>query len=1248
MSLPSRSDLNKIFNHTFAYVTYAVLTLWLGHFLYQSSFIQKGSSGDVAQFHQVLVEKERHAEELVRELAREVGGRKFDKVFRDEYENNGMLFEEEGIILLGYENDSLAFWTNNSAPVDMLLNVGSFHSRIMRLRNGWYETVEFDTLSKKYRALILIKSQYPFENEYLVNAFQRDFDMPDQGKISLLESEESENIVDAAGNYLFSIEFTKKEKAAYWRYLLLVILNLAGFVCFVMVLHRAGKLLQRWIGLVGSMAFVIAGILLVRYLSLLYSFPMVFGDLNLFDPTYYATSSLFPSLGDFMINSIIFLLISYYIDKRLNLRLIGKKISAMWARVLSALLLFALFYASTHITDLFRGLVKDSSITFDINNLFTLDWYSYVGIFTVGLLFLSFFILSNKLIALVRKFEISAQEWLLYFFGATLMFVIYNHIEGRRDLILVLWPALVILTIIYTNYRNDSRFTFSSVVTLLIVFSFFSSHTLSKYADQKERENRQVFAEKLSSDEDPVTEWEYPTLEAKLLADDIVRAPFDTTKNVLKSDFDKALQQQFFTGYWDRYEILSSLFDADSVPVGYTTASTTSSTFREFDQLDKMVLLYGNQSDLSANLYYIHNSEERVSYIIKLPLYYERQTEPYGFIFLELVSKIIPEEIGFPALLLDKSSRKIEDLSNYSYARYVDKRLINRSGAYNYPVTLRIFESLRGNPPFFDYDDYNHLFYQVDENTLIVLSKEADSVLAKVTSFSYLFAAFSILLLLVILFNNFPKGFKIDNVGLQVKVQFLIVSVLLTSLILFVIGTRYYIEEEYKEKNNNLISEKIHSVQIEVSNKLGGEVELNENDKPYMTHILRKFSRVFFTDINLYSLDGDLLASSRAKIFDEGLISSKMSPEAYIHIGLNEKSKFINEEEIGGMRYLSAYVPFRNKENQILAYLNLPYFAKQDELENEISNFLVAIINIFVLLFGFSLVAALFVSNWITKPLKQLQESFANIELGKSNQQIEYKGHDEIGSLVSEYNKKVLELEYNAQRLARSERESAWREMAKQVAHEIKNPLTPMKLRVQHLQMSYDKDDPNWEERLGTFTEMLIEQIDTLTHIANEFSNFAKMPKANFEKLDLVTILRSTVELYQQDDGGVVVNYNSDISGEQLVMADKDHMVRVFNNLVKNAIQAIPDNQEGKITVSLAYKEKFYIVEVKDNGIGIADDQFDKIFVPNFTTKSTGMGLGLAMVKNIVENAGGKVWFDSKEGIGSSFFVSLPFYEADE
>lgn len=1244
MSLPRNSeDLNKLLNHTLSFALYSILALVAGHFLYQSDFIQKGKTGDLGNFETTLHAKEQRAHELLHELAAEIGAHDIHSVFDETYGPYEGLYEKEGILLFGYTNDSLAFWTNNSAPVDMTMDISSFHSRIMRLRNGWYEVASLDTLNNHYRALILIKREYPFENEYLVNSFQRDFKLSHLAEVELIESEEGHSIHSDSGDYLFSLTFNRKEKAPYWKYFLLVILNLAGIVFLFVFLHRFCNGLAKRIGELGSVAAFASIVLVLRYFSLQYFFPSAFGDLNLFDPTYYATSQFFPSLGDLLLNSLLLLIIAYYANRRLNSRNMKVMRAKTGQRVFVIMMFGVLYGYAWLITSLFRGMIKDSSINFDINNLFTLDWYSYVGLLIVGVLFLSFFILGNKLLGLAQRTGMKAQEVLLYFSAMTLLFVLLNHGVGRRDLILVLWPTAVMIVIIFSAFRNGLRYDFSTVITLLVIFSFFSSHTLSKYSTQKERENRVVFAEKLSSDQDPVTEYEYPSLETRMLQDEIVRAPFDSTSNFTKSDFDKKLQQQFFNGYWDRYEVRSYLFDRFQQPVG----KTSNSRKRDYEQLEKTLALYGSRSDLSANLYYIHNSEERISYIIRLPLFEPGSNQAYGYIFIELASKLIPEEIGFPALLLDKNTKKIDDLTNYSYARYVDRRLINRSGVYNYPITLRIFESLRSETAFFEYDGYDHLFYIVDEGTMIILSRVDESALERVTAFSYLFAFFAILLLVVIFFNNFPQGLRVEHVGLGVKIQLLIVGVLLTSLILFVVGTRYYIEEKYKEKNNSLITEKIHSVQIEVLNKLGAESELDPNNKRLaadMEYYLQKFSRVFFTDINLYSLEGNLLASSRAKIFDEGLIGRKMSPAAYINLGLLEKSKYIHEEEIGGMRYLSAYVPFRNKNNEILAYLNLPYFAKQNELENEISGFLVAIINIFVLLFGFSLVAALFVSNWITKPLKLLQSSFANIELGKSNKIIEYEGLDEIGALVAAYNKTVLELEYNAQLLARSERESAWREMAKQVAHEIKNPLTPMKLRVQHLQMSYDKSDPDWEDRLKSFTDMLIEQIDTLTNIANEFSNFAKMPRANFERLDLAQIVNSTVELYQ-DTEHVEVKYHSDLPAERFVKADRDQVVRVFTNLVKNAIQAIPDHEEGKVRLMLSYSEGNYITEVRDNGIGIAEDQFDKIFVPNFTTKSTGTGLGLAMVKNIVETAGGKVWFESKVGKGSSFFVQLPVYD---
>ena len=1249
MTAPLRNSL--------VYLLVSVGLFVSAHLLYHSALMRPGATGNLTSFSKILHEKEKHTEVLLNGLADRVAHRPIRREFKKIWGEYVELYDNDGIALFGFENDTLRFWNTHKVPVPAVHD-GQLDRRIVSLQNGLYDVLHVEKEGKHWYGLVMIKHDYPFENDYLVNDFQNDFNMSRGGQLSLDVEGAASVVTGYDGAQLFSISFSDDERPAGWKFFLLVLMNVVAVLCLFLALHMLTLRLSKRIGRFWGTLIFVSVIIGLRVLSITgiqfgngmelttlipEGFPMVFGDLDLFSPAYYADSALLPSLGDLLINTLLFLFLTWYLHRQFRTKRpvrLPPGFPAFFEVLVGLLVLhgFALLF-----NGVVQGLITNSSINFEVNNLFSLDWYSYVGILIICMLFLAYFILANRLIESMRRSGITGRQFILLFGTLTVAYVIVNHLVGNKDLILVLWSTAAISTIAYTHYRKEARYEFSTVILLIGIFSFFSSHALAKYTIQKEKENRLVFAEKLSSDEDPVAEWEYPSLERKLMRDALVSLPFDTLNQFSKSKFEITVQQQFFTGYWEKYEVSTYIFGPDSIELGVTTPGR-----EQFKRLERTINIFGSQSELSPNLHYVHNANEKLSYIIKLPLlglYHER---PYGFLYFELTSKLIPEELGFPALLLGKNTRQVDDLSSYSYGRYVDGRLVTpSSGDYPYPLSLSIFEAIKGPGPFHDFDGYNHLFDNVDERTWIILSKPEESILGQFTAFSYLFAFFSILILLVIFFRNFPQGLRIEQLQLKTKIQLLIVLVLLTSLILFVMGTRYYIEQQYQEKNRNLISEKISSVQIEVHNKLGKQPVLNASLTEEMTKYLKKFSRVFFTDINLYSLDGELLASSRGKIFDEGLISRQMSPEAYVEIGLNEKSKFLFEEEIGSMRYLSVYVPFRNNNNQILAYLNLPYFAKQDELESEISSFLVAIINIFVLLFGFSIVAALFVSNWITKPLRQLQESLSNIRLGQSNQTIEYKGSDEIGSLVAEYNKMVNELEYNTMLLARSERETAWREMAKQVAHEIKNPLTPIKLRAQHMQMSFDPNHPKSEERMKNFTAMLIEQIDTLTTIANEFSNFAKMPKAREEKLDLVHLLESSVELYK-DVEEAEVHYESNLAGPEYIMADKDQMVRIFNNLVKNAIQAIPENEEGKVKVILTVDVDGYKVEVKDNGSGIPAELQERIFQPNFTTKGTGMGLGLAMVKQIVENADGKVWFETRVGRGTSFYVSLPIYDDGE
>jgi len=288
-----------------------------------------------------------------------------------------------------------------------------------------------------------------------------------------------------------------------------------------------------------------------------------------------------------------------------------------------------------------------------------------------------------------------------------------------------------------------------------------------------------------------------------------------------------------------------------------------------------------------------------------------------------------------------------------------------------------------------------------------------------------------------------------------------------------------------------------------------------------------------------------------------------------------------------------------------------------------------------------TIIIAVFLSNKITFPLVFIQEKFKEINLIKKHQQIVYKGKDEIGDLVNEYNCMVEELSHSMELLAKSERENAWREMAKQIAHEIKNPLTPMRLSIQFLLRSWKDKDINFDKRLDRVTRTLIEQIDTLSTIASEFSNFAKMPKANNEVFDIIARLEDCVQLFENTEN---VSVETDFHNLKniFIFADKEQVGRVFINLIKNGIQALPEGKTGEIKVETSLTDRNIRVKIQDNGTGISDELKNKIFTPSFTTKSSGMGLGLAIVKSIVENANGRIWFETEVGKGTKFFVEFP------
>jgi signal transduction histidine kinase len=323
----------------------------------------------------------------------------------------------------------------------------------------------------------------------------------------------------------------------------------------------------------------------------------------------------------------------------------------------------------------------------------------------------------------------------------------------------------------------------------------------------------------------------------------------------------------------------------------------------------------------------------------------------------------------------------------------------------------------------------------------------------------------------------------------------------------------------------------------------------------------------------------------------------------------------------------------------ILVFL-VTYFYFQKPSKPNFNEFL----NILTASYIFFLFIAAAVSIWVartmTAPISQIRVGLSELMLG-SNQRLAYKNRDELGDLVDAYNQALSDLEASLERLKQTEREMAWREMARQVAHEIKNPLTPMRLSVQLLQRAQKQNPEEAPQLVERMAQTLLEQIDALTRIADAFSNYAQMPAPSPQEFDLVELLRSIHTLYMQQTQEQNALSLHVPTKPVMVYADRDQLARVVSNLVINALQAIPQDRPGKVTIACT-ADKAALLMVEDNGRGIPVAIQDKVFLPNFTTKSSGMGLGLAMCKTIVENAGGKMGFSTTEGVGTRFWVELP------
>ena len=398
-----------------------------------------------------------------------------------------------------------------------------------------------------------------------------------------------------------------------------------------------------------------------------------------------------------------------------------------------------------------------------------------------------------------------------------------------------------------------------------------------------------------------------------------------------------------------------------------------------------------------------------------------------------------------------------------------------------------------------------------------------------------------------------------------------------------------------------------------------------------------KIADVHGLQVNLYDLEGTLLISSKAAL-PQDVKEKCLDAEILNILNSTVDHRYVQKRDVIGQSFRSSYTYITDQKFKPLAILNLPYLENDDFLSRELNEFFERLGYTYILMLIIAVILAFLISKYITKSLKTISEKIKQIRLEKRNEKIVIKSSSsEIDTLVKSYNSMLDELEESAVKLARSEREQAWREMAKQVAHEIKNPLTPMRLTVQSFQRKFNPEDPDIHQKLDEYSKTLIQQIDTMSSIASAFSNFAKMPAQQNEQLNVVKIIDLALDIFNED-------YIEFLPEKEEIIAklDRTQLIRVVTNLVKNGIQAIPEGKQPKIVVQVLDLDTEVQINISDNGSGVSKENQDKIFEPKFTTKSSGMGLGLALVKNIVETYKGNITFVTQENTGTTFSVLFP------
>lgn len=1132
-----------------------------------------------------------------------------------------------------FEDGEVIFWsTNRFVPKYGTLN-GTYLYKFLALESGQY-IVKRKVVNTAQNRMVEIYALLPLSSESDISSDFENTGLNAKvfGKSSYVltnfATDSEQDVYSPEGIYLFSFEGRPLMKVDHpWYDFAIFILYLIAIASFIIGAYQYALAISQRKGVLQGTALLLIAVAFVRFLMLYFQYPLSVIESRLFEPFAYAGGAWQPSEGDLLLNMLGLLLVVWFVFKQVN----GlKKLSPINT---SVLLVFACVLNYNFIFQL-QSMMQNAQWSFDILQEIEFGLpkiLAYASVFFNALMCVMIFHVVLKRIEFTRRKNHVIISLIVLGLSFGLMFWWLGWLFLAVGALLCLYALVTLYFDLSGQLEKLNYNSFLYFFLAAFIWSSIALVVLNKEVKTNTILDKTALAIDLQSENDLTGEFLLSEAKEKIERDILIQNnitnPFSS-----KDLIDQKIRRVYLGDYFDKYEIDILLFNGSGKPINGNSLS--------IDVLKEVYAAPEYKTEFES-LYFLSDQFPQPLQQYYLFCEIKRYGTIVGHLLVKLDKKRQVNNSILPRLLLDEGQAS-NNQAKMSYAFFQKGVLTEQNGDFNYRrnFTSQILDNESIRKEGVVKEDYLHVaFDEAIEGQVLVISSPVYPLRFAITNFAQFFLFMIAMIIIVFGIASLLLNARQQNTTISTKVQILLNFAFFLPLITVSIVVLQLVNVTVEDNLEEKYLETTRSAGENISNQLYYFLEGQSGNNEEIENRIDEISQYAGADINLFNTEGQLIATNQRLIFDNGLLAPYANPAAMAGIVEARNIDQLDIEQVGDLRYKSTYVGITGgDDNNLIGVLSMPFFGSQEALVNEQREILSNILNSFTFIFMIFVLLSFMASRVITYPFTYLTQKIKSITLTKENEPLNWQADDEIGLLVKEYNNMLLNLEKSKKALAVSEKESAWREMAQQVAHEIKNPLTPMKLKLQHLKRVLS-EAPSDVESYQNPINNLLGQIDTLSDIANSFSSFAKMPIPLSERVNIVRVLNRAIGLFNEEN----VRIKKNIPRSAVwVMADEKLLGRIFNNLILNAIQAQRVGVSPEIEIELLEINNKVQIRCADNGKGIAEELRDKVFIPKFSTKEEGSGIGLAIAKRGVEHAGGSIWFESKQDQGAAFFIEFP------